>query len=369
MKRIARPLAGPERVAWLRLSRSELVGPVNFFVLLEAFGSAQRALEALPDLARRSRRQPLRMASQAEVEREIEELDRLGAALIGWSEPEYPEALAATEGAPPLIAYRGERSLLARQCLAVVGARNASTNGCRLAEKLARDLGQAHFVIVSGMARGIDTAAHKGALESGTIAVVAGGIDVCYPPENRRLFEMIAERGVIVAEQRIGTVPVARHFPQRNRIISGLARGVVVVEAALRSGSLITARLALEQGREVFAVPGSPLDPRCHGTNNLIRQGAALTERADDVIAGLGAPPPMNADNAAFDAPRSAAHRFGDSERGMIVERLSPSPTAVDQIVRDTELPAAVVAMALLELELAGRLERHPGNRVALLDV
>jgi DNA processing protein len=254
----------------------------------------------------------------------------------------------------------------------VVGARNASANGRAFAERIARDLGKAEFVIASGLARGIDAAAHKGALATGTVAVLAGGIDICYPPEHRALYDAVAGEGALVAELPPGTEPLARHFPRRNRIISGLSEGVVVVEAALRSGSLITARLAGEQGREVFAVPGSPLDPRCHGSNNLIRQGAALTEGADDVLRGLGGGHIPSAPAAALAEPDLAplpppAEADSDKARTLLFEHLSPSPTAVDELVRQTELPPALVASALLELELAGRIERHPGNRVARL--
>jgi DNA processing protein len=367
MNRVVRTLSERERIDWVRLARSELIGPAHFFTLLAAFGSAERALAALPDMARRARRASLRLASRADAERELEQLAARGAMLIGWSEPEYPAALAATEGAPPLIACRGRRELLTRSCVAVVGARDASTNGRRLAERIARDLASADLVVVSGLARGIDAAAHRGALDSGTIAVVAGGIDVCYPPENRSLYEAIGDRGLLVAEQPYGTLPHARHFPRRNRIISGLSGGVVVVEAALRSGSLITARFALEQGREVFAVPGSPLDARSQGCNDLIRQGATLTESAADVLSGLGAMSPRTPEAPIEAEPSAPREQISESERGIVLRRLSASPTTVDDLVRDSALTAGVVALALLELELAGRVERHPGNRVALI--
>jgi DNA processing protein len=373
LPRAPRPLTDAEKLDWLRLVRSEGVGPITFFHLLRFYGGAAKALAALPELARRSgRKAPIRIATRADAEREMAAVKRAGATFLAWLEPAYPVPLAAIEDAPPLVTVRGDAGLLARRIVAVVGARNASANGRSFAETIARDLGKAGFVVGSGLARGIDAAAHKGALATGTVAALAGGIDVCYPPEHRALHDAIAERGALLAELPPGTEPLARHFPRRNRIISGLAEGVVVVEAALRSGSLITARLAGEQGREVFAVPGSPLDPRCHGSNNLIRQGAALTESAEDVLRGLGgrriAPAPA-ADLAEPDlAPLPApAEDDADKARALVIERLSPSPTAVDELVRQTELPPALVASALLELELAGRIERHPGNRVARL--
>jgi DNA processing protein len=375
--RAPRALSDQERIDWLRLLRSEGVGPVTFFHLVRFYGGAAKALAALPELARRSgRKGALRIGTEKDAARELAAVKRAGAVLLGWLEPAYPVPLAAIEDAPPLVTVRGDVALLSKRNIAVVGARNASANGRAFAETIARDLGKAGFVVASGLARGIDAAAHKGALETGTVAVLAGGIDVCYPPEHRALYDAIAEQGAIVAELPPGTEPLARHFPRRNRVISGLSEGVVVVEAALRSGSLITARLAGEQGREVFAVPGSPLDSRCHGSNNLIRQGAALTESAEDVLRGLGgrriAAVPAAALAAALAEPDLAplappAEADSDKARALLIERLSPSPTAVDELVRQTELPPALVASALLELELAGRIERHPGNRVARL--
>ncbi|MBK3735627.1 DNA-protecting protein DprA, partial [Azospirillum brasilense] len=264
-----RPLSAAERFDWLRLIRSENVGPITFHRLLERFGGAGAALEALPDLAKRGgRTKPLRIAPKADIDRELAANDRIGARLLFSCEPDYPEPLAALDDAPPVVSVLGHPHLLRRRAVALVGARNASMNGKKFAERLARDLGEAGLLVVSGMARGIDTAAHAGALGSGTAAVVAGGADVVYPPENQALYRDIVQQGVVIAESPVGTTPQARHFPRRNRLISGLSLGVLVVEAALRSGSLITARMALEQGREVMAVPGSPLDPRCQGTNN-----------------------------------------------------------------------------------------------------
>ena len=283
-----RTLTEAERLDWLRLARSENVGPITFFALLARFGTPAEVLDALPALARRGgRRRPIKVCSRAAVERETEALDRLGGHLIALGEPGYPPALAAIDDPPPVIALRGRIDLLASDCIAVVGARNASANGLHFAERLAAGLGAAGLTVVSGMARGIDARAHTGALATGTVAIMGGGVDVLYPKENRSLFERLLGEGAVVSEAPLGTVPIGRHFPRRNRIIAGFSRGVVVVEGAARSGSLITARLALEQGREVMAVPGSPLDPRSSGPNRLIRQGATLVESADDVLEAL----------------------------------------------------------------------------------
>jgi DNA processing protein len=358
-----------ERLARLRLIRSENVGPVTFRSLLRRFGSAGAALRALPDLARRAgRTTPLRICPIAQAEQELDAAGRIGARLLTSDDGGYPAPLAAIYDAPPLLYVRGDAALLGRKAVAIVGARNASANGRRLAEDIARDLGGAGFAVVSGLARGIDHAAHRGSLETGTIAAVAGGADVAYPPDNEELQRAIAERGAVVSEMPPGTVPKAKHFPRRNRLISGLGLGVLVVEAALQSGSLITARLALEQGREVLAVPGSPLDPRCRGTNDLIRQGATLAEGAADVIAALDGMIRLPQSTAASDLQLSDA--IIDStpdDRRTIEELLGPSPVAVDELVRQCHLSAPAVRGVLLDLELAGRLERHPGNRVSLL--
>ena len=367
-----RELSPAERLDWLRLIRSENVGPVTFRHLLRRFGSAAAALAALPDLAKRGgRAQPLKVHPKAAAEREIAELERLGGRLIGFLEPDFPAPLAAIDDSPPLLSLLGQAQVLTRPTVAIVGARNASANGRLIAGRLAREIGAAGYSIASGLARGIDSAAHEAALETGTVAVVAGGIDVIYPPENEALYRAIAERGAVVAEMAVGTVPQARHFPRRNRLISGLSLGVVVVEAALRSGSLITARFALEQGREVFAVPGSPLDPRSAGANGLIREGALLVESAADVIAALSAQkPPLSArDELKFTAAPAAdpGEREVAAARPVLLELLSPEPVAVDELLRACPFSPAAVQTALLELELAGRLARHPGNRVSLL--
>jgi DNA processing protein len=366
-----RTLSDAERLDWLRLSRTENIGPVTFFRLVEHFGSATGALEALPQLARRGgRAKPLHVPTSAQAEKEMTAIRRLGGRMLAACEPGYPEPLAAVEDAPPLISVLGRVDLLLRPSIAIVGARNASLNGRRIAENLARDLGASGLAVASGLARGIDTSAHGGSIGTGTVAVLAGGADVVYPPENRQLYQRIAAEGAVVAECAVGTQPQARHFPRRNRIISGLSRGVVVVEAALRSGSLITARFALEQGREVFAVPGSPLDPRCHGTNNLLRQGAVLTETADDVLRVLGesraqafAEPPVVSLPVAADAGSAEL----ESARAIILESLSPSPLPVDEVIRQCHLSPAAALTAMLELELAGRIQRQPGNRVNLI--
>ena len=366
------PLSDKERLDRLRLIRSENVGPVTFRALLRRFGSARAAIEALPELARRGGRSaPLRVCPAAQAEQELSAADRIGARLLAADEADYPEALAAIYDAPPLLYLRGDAALLRRNAVAIVGARNASANGRRLAEDVAREVGAAGFVVVSGLARGIDHAAHRGSLDSGTIAVVAGGIDIAYPPDNEELQREIARRGLILAEMPPGVVPQAKHFPRRNRLISGLSLGVLVVEAALQSGSLITARMALEQGRDVLAVPGSPLDPRCRGTNNLLRQGAILAEGAADVLAALAGMsgdlrPPSSLQNG-HQLSEISQDYPDDVAFGAVVELLGPDPVMVDELVRQCHLSAPAVRAVLLELELAGRLERHPGNRVSLL--
>ena len=369
-----KPLSDSERIDWLRLSRSENVGPVTFLALLERYSSVAEALDALPALARGGgRKRNIKLFSKSAAMREIAELDKIGGRFIACREPGYPAPLAATADPPPLIAIRGHGHLLENDIVAIVGARNASANGVRFAKHLATELGAAGFAVASGMAKGIDTAAHQGALERGTLAVMGGGVDVIYPKQNAALYEDITARGVVIAEPPLGTVPQARHFPRRNRIISGLACGIVVVEAALRSGSLITARLAGEQGREVFAVPGSPLDPRSRGTNGLIRDGATLVQGAEDIIEALTKTPPQalgERSEAEFNAPGMAV--VGESElaaaRPAILELLGPSPVPIDELMRQSRLTPALLLTILLELELAGRLERHAGSQVSLIE-
>jgi DNA processing protein len=365
-------LSAGERLDRLRLIRTENVGPITHRQLLARYGSAAAALEALPELARRAGRgRPLKVPSRSAAEAELAAAEAAGARLLYHGETDYPATLAALEDAPPILFLRGRGELLAARMIGIVGARNASANGRRFARGLAAELGQAGLVVVSGLARGIDTSAHDGALAHGTVAVMAGGVEIVYPEENRGLYDRILAEGLALSEMAPGTVPQARHFPRRNRIISGLSLGIVVVEAAERSGSLITARFALEQGREVFAVPGSPLDPRCKGTNGLIRQGAILTESAADVLAELpaGAPGPLR------EPPPAPSPELlvpvGESElsraRAAVLECLGPNPVPVDEILRQCHLPPSVVTMALLDFELAGRIERHPGHRVSLL--
>jgi len=349
-------LSHNESIARLQLARSKGIGPMLFHRLLQRFGSAESALEAIPNLARKTGHRRFSLCTAQKAEDEWARWEAVGATLIGIGDARYPRALAHIPDPPPFFGAVGCLELLAKTGIAIVGARNASANGCLVAETLSRDLGAHHLVVVSGLARGIDTAAHRGAIKTGTVAVLGGGIDVVYPRQNRELYETIAANGLLVSEMPPGTQPMSRHFPRRNRIISGLAAGVVVVEAAPRSGSLITARLALDQGREVFAVPGSALDPRSRGTNELIRQGAVLTESAEDVLRELPStlslksitptmPPPSNrarpiappaVSTSATDAAAKALPNFVESE-GLDRELqsiLGPVPTSVDDIVQ-----------------------------------
>ena len=370
-----RTLSSAERLDWLRLIRSENVGPKTFFDLLGHLGTAAEALEAAPELSRRGgRKRQIRIAEAGAAEAEITALEKAGGRLIALCEPDYPDLLAAIPDPPPVIAVRGDPKILARRSVAVIGARNASAAGRGLAREMSMALGQAGLTVVSGMARGIDTAAHEGALATGagTVAVLAGGVDIPYPKENSELCERIAAEGAVISEQPIGLNPIARHFPPRNRLISGLSSGVLVVEAALRSGSLITARMALEQGREVFAVPGSPRDPRSRGANHLIRQGAALTETADDIIDVLNGP--FSGDSGRRGLPFPPPDPTPPEPEGPageasfnVTEKLGPTPVTVDELVRECQLSATIVLTAVLELELAGRIERHPGNRISLV--
>jgi DNA processing protein len=373
-------LSDSEKIDWLQLCRSGGVGPRTFFKLLERFGTTRRAYEELPRLMREAGGDRWRRCRRDEAEAELEALHALGAKLIVRVEPEYPARLAEIADPPPLLAVLGEVALLAAPAVAIIGARNASAHGRMLAKSLAKELAEAGLVVVSGLARGIDTAAHEGALAAGgaTVAVIASGIDVPYPPDNEALMAEIAASGAVVSERPPGAVPQARHFPRRNRIIAGLCLGVVVVEAAPQSGSLITARLAAEQGREVMAVPGSPLDPRHRGTNQLLRDGATLVESAADIRAALGgaldvaatpiARPRRREAPPAVPRPKpvSAAQPAAGDLLGRLQERLGVEPLLVDELIRQCQASTAEVQQALLELELEGRLERHPGNRVSL---
>ena len=368
LERKAVQLSDSERRAWLRLARTDNVGPVTFRNLVARFGSASAALEELPRLAQRGGNRYFVLPPAEDSARELEALAKLGGRLIAACETDYPAGLEALEAPPPVLSLLGHPHLLQKEMIAIVGARNASALARKFADMLARELGFAGLVVVSGLARGIDASAHEAALAVGTVGVVAGGVDVIYPPENDRLYAAIKNQGVILSEMRLGEAPQARHFPRRNRIISGLARGVVVVEAAEKSGSLITANYALEQGREIFAVPGSPLDPRARGANRLIKEGATLTESAEDILSVLspmlggafrepGRPPPT--------PPADALEAEADRIRANIEEALGPSPVEIDELIRQLGAPAAAVLTVILELELAGRCRRHPGNRVS----
>jgi DNA processing protein len=360
-------LTDAQRIDWLRLIRSDHVGPRTFRSLVHHFGSARAALERLPELARRGGAdRPGRICSEADAHAEIAAGQRLGVSLLAPGETGYPPRLAVLDDAPPLLGVRGAREALMRPVIAIVGSRNASGAGLKFASVLARDLGEAGFVIASGLARGIDQAAHRASLASGTVAVLAGGHDRIYPPEHADLLAAMLESGAAISEMPLGHVPRARDFPRRNRLISGVALGVVVVEAALRSGSLITARIAAEQGREVFAVPGSPLDPRAAGTNDLIKQGATLTTEASDVIDAVE--PIMERPIALRepdDQPLASEPAAGD--RARITALLGPSPVLLDDLIRMAATSPAIVRTVLLELELAGRLERHGGGLVSLI--
>ena len=363
-----------QKIAWLRLIRSDNVGPVTFRDLINHFGSAETALAMLPELSRRggSSRQ-IRVASQDEAERELEVATRFGARFIGIGEPDYPDALRQIDGAPPLLAVKGDARVLSPPSIGIVGSRNASIHGVKFAAMIARDCGRAGYSIVSGLARGIDAAAHKASLQTGTIAALAGGLDKPYPPENLGLLdEICGGGGIAVSEMPFGWEPRARDFPRRNRLIAGIALGVVIVEAAKRSGSLITARLAGEFGRLVFAVPGSPLDIRCQGTNGLLKDGAIVTTEPSDVLEALA--PLTRRDLFSLpqvEEPESAGAQTGpampgDDDRARVIEALGPSPVETDELIRHTGLPASSVYLILLELDLAGRLQRHSGGLVSL---
>ncbi|MBB5745818.1 DNA-processing protein DprA [Brevundimonas variabilis] len=355
------PLPEPERFARLRLSRADRVGPVSFSQLLARYGSAIRALEALPDLVRHGGGAPYVLPDASRIEDEIAAGVDKGAALVVLGDPAYPARLAAVDPPPPVLWTLGDVTLLSRETVAIVGARIASAGGQRIARGLAQSLGQAGFVVVSGLARGIDAAAHAGSLDTGTVAVLGGGVDDIYPPDNAAIYAQIAERGCVVSESPMGARAQARDFPRRNRIISGLSRGVIVVEAEIRSGSLITARLAAEQGRDVFAVPGSPLDPRSRGPNELLRQGAILCEGLEDVQRAFETL--RRLDETPGGSPFTAfPDDIDDALLEQVAELLSPTPTPRDELARALNRPVADVAAALLELSLAGRASLLPGG-------
>ncbi len=367
----------PEKLGWLRLSRTNNIGPITFYKLLERYGTATEALNALPELSKKGgRKKPLEAPALSSIEKEYEALQKLGGDIICASEKLYPLALAATDDAPPVLSYIGHLDLIRSPCLAMVGARNASLNGRKFAAKLAKELGQCGQIIVSGLARGIDTSAHQGSLDTGTIAVVAGGIDIIYPRENSALYEDIKQRGLVLAESPLGMEPIARHFPRRNRIVSGLSTGVVVVEATFKSGSLITARIAGEQGRDVYAIPGYPLDPRAQGPNKLIQDGAILVQRSQDILQAMESYGGGSAlhDNAVQSTPDLTVispkpdEKDIEDVRSTLMENLSQMPVGVDELARACHVSIPALQMALLELELAGRLQRLPGNRVVLIN-
>jgi DNA processing protein len=363
-------LTEDQRIDWLRLIRAENVGPRTFRILVNQFGGAGPAVRLLPELARRGGRSILKIPGREEAEAELKEAARLGIRYVALGEAGYPKMLREIDDPPPLLAIRGNAEIFSKPAIAIVGARNASVAGTRYAAQLAREFGEAGFAVISGLARGIDSSAHRASLSTGTVAVLAGGHAKPYPAENEKLLEAILETGAAVSEMPHRWEPRARDFPRRNRLISGLAAGVVVVEAAERSGSLITARLAGEQGREVFAVPGSPADPRAGGTNRLIKQGATLVTSAADVIEnlkpmlGLSAPSIAREPEPILPADPSAA---GDDLRERVASLLGSTPVTLDDLVRESQAKAADVQVALLELELAGRIERHGGSLISLI--
>jgi len=370
-----RMLNDEQRLNWLRLIRSENVGPVIFRELINHFGGSGAALEAIPQLSRSGgARREIKICSLRAAQAELKLAGRLGASLVALGEPDYPAWLASVDAPPPLIQVKGKLELLQRPMIAIVGARNGSAIGQKFTRMLAVDLGREGFVIASGLARGIDTAAHVSSLERGTLAVLAGGIDSVYPPENAELQEAIGTQGVLLSEMPVGYRPRGKDFPRRNRLVSGVSVAVIVVEAANRSGSLITARLAGEQGREVFAVPGNPLDPRAGGTNKLLRDGAGLVTCAEDVVSVLA---PILGRSAAPTSPNGISFEsaavspikvdVGPSERERVIGALGVSPVDVDEVIRSTRLPARQVQVILLELDLAGRLERHGNQLVSLI--
>ena len=354
-------------LARIRLIRSPSIGPVTFRQLLARFGTPDAALAAVPDLAARGGGRPPAIIADSAAQAEIDRVGKLGARYLVLGQALYPRLLAELTDAPPLLIAKGDVALLEKQAVAIVGARNASAAACRFARGLAHDLGQEGLAVVSGLARGIDAAAHDGALDTGTIGIVAGGIDVFYPPENEDRQRTMFERGLVIAEMPPGTEPRARHFPYRNRIIAGISLGTVVVEAAPKSGSLITARLAGEAGREVMAVPGSPLDPRAQGCNQLIREGATLVQTAADVAETIRPiDSRVRSEGASYEAPPDARADADADARRSVEELLGPSPAPVDEIVRLSGLASGAVQLVLLELDLAGRLDRHAGGKVSL---
>lgn len=367
-------LTDQQRLHWLRLIRSEQVGPSTFRDLINHFGTAEQAIDALPDLAKRGgAAKRIRIANLKDIEAELEQAATSGIKLIAMGEPDYPSWLRAIDDAPPVILVKGQLSVLEKPMIAIVGARNCSVIGRKMAVKLARDLGRAGYCIASGLARGIDGVAHEAALETGTVAVLAGGLDRIYPTEHESLSEQITATGCLLSEKPLGWTARAQDFPRRNRIVSGLSLGTIIVEAAKRSGSLITANLALKQNREVFAVPGSPLDPRAAGPNQLIKQGATLVTEAKDVLDALRplhgtahpAPPTVT---GLQESPTEDVRDLSETDRSLIIDALGMAPVETDELIRVTGISSGAVYLVLLELDLAGRLARHPGNKVSLVE-
>jgi DNA processing protein len=348
-----------ELLSILRLIRSENVGPFTFHALMRQFGSATVILENWEDLPKKFQRKIV-LAPLPTIEEELENVTEFGATLITYLDPDYPDLLKEIPDFPPLLSTKGNLSLLSSACLGIVGSRNASTHGCRLAHQIAKDLGERSWKTVSGLARGIDTAAHKGSLEYGTIAILAGGIDIIYPEENKKLYEEISEKGLLITESAFGTAPQAPLFPRRNRLISGISRGILVLEAAIQSGSLITAKYALDQGRDVFAVPGSPLDPRSRGPNHLLKQGATLVEDFQDILQAL----PSTAE-ISLDPPPFEERKDPEISSDFILDHLSVIPLSIDDLLQLTGLPLTTLWPTLLDLEIQGKIERHPGNQIS----
>ena len=369
------PTTEDDRISWLRLLRSRRVGIATFYRLMSEHGTAASALQALPEIARDAGVENYTVFSEDAAHAELRLGQKAGASILFIGQDTYPKQLLDLPDPPPILWVRGNPEVLHSNLIGLVGARNASSLGTRMARKLSGDLGKYGYSVVSGLARGVDTAAHLGSLNSGSVAVLAGGIDVIYPAENTGLANNILKSGALIAEQPVGTVPQARHFPVRNRLISGLSRAVVVVEAAARSGSLITARNALDQGREVLAVPGHPMDNRAYGCNLLIRDGATLIRSAEDVIEALGTPqtrpaqkelPIFSTPTEPAEKPRQKTLRETADLHRQILNRLSPSPIAEDQLIRDLCAPTQVVSPVLTELELDGKIRRQTGGLLAL---
>lgn len=364
-----------ELLDWLQLTRCRNVGPITFYKLLEAYGSAGEVLKMLPDLARQGGTKAYQLYDRKFAEKEQDRLRKMGGRFITAQDRLYPKLLREIDDAPPVLAVAGDLDLLSKDMVSIVGARNASINGKKFTQKIAETLGRQGYAVSSGLARGIDTAAHLGSLQSGTVAVLAGGIDVCYPQENQELYEAISRQGVLISESALGTQPKAQHFPRRNRIVSGMARALVVVEATMKSGSLMTARLAGDQGREVMAVPGFPADPRASGPNALIRDGAILVRNAEDITEHLQS---FSNDLFGFQESdggqgfddfhhQSKPQQVRDQDRAQVIENLSSVPVPLDELLRTCDLKHGVLQTILLELELAGRVQRVPGNCVVAI--